>query len=680
MEYYGKIACVTVEELTAGDENFPAIMGYYCYKQLVNRGKINVVRPGKGTGSYALIDYSSLPQRYKDAFEAKHGGSPEALLKGQDTCNTFRIDSAARKFYFDKVLKNGEHIPDRTQEEYTVNASVLNALLADYNTQKQLRNALNNGTRINFESIHAKSEQLRRRYGHTLPKNAARLRSKITEYRECGYGCLISGHFANVHSLKVTKAAGDWIIAKRRSRVPVYNIDQIFNEYNSVAPMKGWKALQSKTTLMNFLEAPENKIRWADGVHGEQYAKNLYNYKHKTVMPTMRDALWYGEGTKLNLYYREYAGGKLVIKTLQVYEVIDAYSEVLLGYHISKTEDSVAQYYAYRMAVERAKHRPYEIVHDNQGGHKTLDSQGLFDGICHFHRATAPNSGQSKTIESLFGRFQSQILHRDWRFTGQNVKAKKEDSSPNMEFILSNREHLYTYWELLGAYAAAREEWNAMPHHATGIARNAMYVNSVNPETPEITDIDMIDMFWRRGESTNRFTSGGITIQIEKEKYTYDVFDEHGMPDMEFRAKHTGRDFVIQYDPTDMTAVWLCVESGSGLRKVAQAKPYLAVHRAIQEQEGGDMAFIRQIDELNKMARVRRQIEAAALENVHGVAPEQHGLVTPKLGGISAKELERLSDKVSAEISTIGQYQKELSNYDALDILRRSWKLNQIIK
>jgi hypothetical protein len=314
----------------------------------------------------------------------------------------------------------------------------------------------------------------------------------MLEYRKQGYKCLISGKLTNINTLKITEAAGDIIIALRRCRVPVYNTDQVFTEYNRIAERKGWKILKSKTTLVNFLEAPENKARWADAVYGELYVKNLLNYKHKTQMPGVRDALWYGDGTKLNLYYKDYVGGKLQIKTLQVYEVMDAYSEMLLGYHISNTEDAKAQYYAYRMAVERAGHRPYEIVHDNQGGHKKLGAQRFFDKICHFHRATAPHSGQSKTIENAFGRFQMQVLHKDWRFTGQNVGAKKDGSKPNIDFVLANKKNLYTRGELLNAYAAAREEWNAMLHHATGIARNFMYENSENPEAREITAISRI--------------------------------------------------------------------------------------------------------------------------------------------------------------------------------------------
>lgn len=206
--------------------------------------------------------------------------------------------------------------------------------------------------------------------------------------------------------------------------------------------------------MKKWLNSPSVEPLWYDAVYGEQAARQRYGRKHKTALPTRRDTLWYGDGTKLNLYYRDEQGK---VRTTQVYEVIDAMSEVLLGYCISDTEDYEAQYHAYRMAIQKSGHKPYEIVYDNQGGHKKLDSDGFIGKICRVHRPTQPYNGESKTIESVFGRFQAQVLHKDWRFTGQNVTAKKASSRPNVEFIEANKDSLYTLEELKDAYAAARE-------------------------------------------------------------------------------------------------------------------------------------------------------------------------------------------------------------------------------
>jgi hypothetical protein len=378
------------------------------------------------------------------------------------------------------------------------------------------------------------------------------------------------------------------------------------------------------------------------------------------------------------------------VKTTAVYEVMDAFSETLLGYHISDTENWEQQYNAYRMAVERSGCKPFEIVTDNQGGSKTKALQEFYRRLCRVARPTQPYNPESKSLESAFGRFQSQVLHRDWRFTGTNISAKT--GRANIEFVDANRESLYTLSELKTAYMEAREQWNAMPHPKTGRPRLEMYLNSQNPETQPIDRLDMIEMFWLYTGKPSTFTSAGITIQVNNQKYTYEPLDEFGMPDMDFRRRHTGQQFLVQYDPHDMTHVRLYVESPLGKRYVADAYPYIEVHRAIQEQEDGERSFLVRQNYINQHERIVRQIEAAALEEEHGVAPEQHGLNRPRLRGISARLQEDLGERVNGrtgerkrkmdngqltidnerdyEIVDVGLYEKELSNrvYDLAEM------------
>ena len=118
-----------------------------------------------------------------------------------------------------------------------------------------------------------------------------------------------------------------------------------------------------------------------------------------------------------------------------------------MGYHISDSEDYEAQYNAYRMAVQVSGHKPYELVHDNQGGHKKLQNSKFFDkivGPCSQNHGLH-TAGSPKTIESVFGRFQAEVLHKDWRFTGQNITTKKDTSRPNLERIERTRIN-FTLW------------------------------------------------------------------------------------------------------------------------------------------------------------------------------------------------------------------------------------------
>lgn len=660
MEYFENELCITYEELTSGND--PVISGA-TLRQNIKRGNIRRAQRGGGEGSYALIIYSSLPEKYKIRF-VERKGDPEQILKQQRMRDRVKTDDKARSFYEDyRYEMNGVEtgLSDKLKAEYTLNASVLNALIYDLEDKTTSRKMLGNSLATLWENVAATSENLRDIYHHTLPENQARLREKIRRYKKEGYISLISGKVGNKSTVKIIPEMGRQLIALRRSRVPVYNYAQIFDEINRIALEKDWKPLKSKRSMVQWFERPEIEPLWYDAVFGELAAHQRYGRKHKTKLPDRRDTLWYGDGTKLNLYYRDEEGK---IRTTMVYEVIDAYSEVLLGYYISDHENFEAQYNAYRMAIQVSGHKPFEIVHDNQGGHKRLEKEkdskevGFFDLICHIHRPTAPYSGQSKTIESIFGRFQSQELHKDWRFTGMNITATKAESRPNLEFIEENKDRLFTLDELKAHYAEARRAWNAAPHPATGIPRIEMYEKSENEETDVVTVHDMVDIFWIWAKRPATFTDQGIQITIGSLKKPYEVFSAPGEPDHEWRRKNTYRKFYVKYDPNDLRSIRLYWKDNAGqLRFERVAEPYMVVHRAIQDQAEGEAEFIRREQEANIRDRIERQVIAKEIEYAYGVAPEQNGLSTPKLKGVTKevqREIDRRTGKYSRDPEEIG--------------------------
>lgn len=655
MEYFNNEICVTYEELTSGDD---PVISYQTLRKNITRGNIKTAHRGGGEGSRAKILYSSLPEKYKARFVDKRG-DPVEILKEQRMRDRVKTDEKARAFYEGyRYEMNGVEtsLSDKLIAEYTLNASVLNALVHDLEDKITNRKMLGNSPATAWECVAATSENLREIYGHTLPENPSRLREKINRYKKEGYISLISGKVGNASTLKITEEAGKYLIALKRSRVPVYNDSRIFEEYNRTAPEKGWKPLKSRRSLAMWFNRPDVQQLWWDAVHGEMSSHQRFGRKHRTQLPGKRDTLWYGDGTKLNLYYMDGDGN---MRTTMVYEVVDAYSEVLLGYHISDRENFEAQYNAYRMAVQTSGHKPYEIVHDNQGGHKRLEKDkgtgqtGFFDMICHIHRPTAPYSGQSKTIESIFNRFQQQELSKDWRFTGMNITAKKANSRPNLEFIEENDDRLFTLDELKAHYAEARKAWNEAPHPATGIPRIQMYEQSVNEETDVVTVYDMVDIFWIWAKRPATFTDSGIEITIGGRKLPYEVYEKPGHPDHEWRKRNTYRTFYVKYDPNDLRSIQLYWKDNAGeLRKDRIAEPYMVIHRAIQEQAEGEAEFIRREQEANLRDRIDRQVLAKEIEYAYGVAPEQNGLNTPKLKGVTAevqREIDRRTKKYSRQ-------------------------------
>lgn len=673
MEYYNKILCVTFAELTGGVE---PVMKASTLRQNVCRSNIACARRGGGEGTQALYVWSSIPEKYRRRFVATYG-DPEEKMREAMTKASIKIDAKAREYYeaYTYMDKDGQerHLTEKMIEEYTINASVLGELEKMAARRQAIRSSLNAPMSGAWDLILDSSERMRESYGHTLPGTLARLKTRLKAWKADGYQSVVSGKLGNSSALKITGDFLRLIVALKRSKVPVYTDAQLFEKANEIAEERGWKPIRSLSGMKKWLNSPSVEPLWYDAVYGEQAARQRYGRKHKTALPTRRDTLWYGDGTKLNLYYRDEQGK---VRTTQVYEVIDAMSEVLLGYCISDTEDYEAQYHAYRMAIQKSGHKPYEIVYDNQGGHKKLDSDGFIGKICRVHRPTQPYNGESKTIESVFGRFQAQVLHKDWRFTGQNVTAKKASSRPNVEFIEANKDSLYTLEELKDAYAAARKEWNEGVHPATGERRIDMYEKSVNEETQEVTLHDMVDIFWVFTKRMATFTDQGLQVTIKGEKRQYEVCSSPGVPDHEWRMKHTYERFIVAYDPYDFASIRLYTKGTDGsLRFERTAEPYILIHRALQDQQGTDDAkFIRQEQEANLQDRIERTVAGRTIAAEHGTDAEQQGLHSPKLKGTTAdvqRQIDHRMERYSQppEQYQLGRHTKSLSLDDWLDVM-----------
>jgi hypothetical protein len=217
-----------------------------------------------------------------------------------------------------------------------------------------------------------------------------------------------------------------------------------------------------------------------------------------------------------------------------------------------------------------------------------------------------------------------------------------------------------------------------------GKSRLDVYRESVNPRSVELTPSIRRDLFWMTTAKPSTFTNYGITIVVNGVKHQFEVLREDGMPDLEWRSRNTGRQFYVQYDPRDFSEVRLLVKDANyGYQFVTMAKPYIQIHRALQDQTPEERRFIRAEQEDVKRERMRMYLENKSLELEHGVAPEQHGLASPGLKGISQKEFERLADSVEpAEPepqpskvypSSTGQAGKALSNmtYDEISAIDR---------
>lgn len=631
------------------------IMSQANYKQLKSR-YFETVRNG-GNGRTALISYNSIPERFKLKIEEEFG-DPYKTTKHTQFRNYLLFDENANTFFEDYTLDNGDPLPEVRKQEYKANASVLNAIHTITSQNSARRKALGGSSTKIWDKIAVIIQELpKHSYPHSLPSNVRRLKQKLKDYKTNGYESLIHRGFCNKNSEKINDDAKLWVLSRWADQVQrCATVNQLFKEYNIKAELEGWKQLKDSESLSNYLSITE--ALWTGHRYGELKAKAKFDYQQSTKLPSMRDSLWYSDGTKMNLYYQ--VGGKM--KTCQVYEVMDAFSEVLLGYHISESENYEAQYYAYKMAAETAGHRPYEIKFDGQGGHSKLQAGEFLSKMARISVKTKPYNGSSKTIESAFGRFQQQIMAKSWFFTGQNIESKKSESKANMEFILANKANLPTLEEAKEVYKQYRQEWNQETHFKSKQPRLEMYLNSTNPETPELNIWDMVDLFWITREKPVTVTPYGVGYKEKDVKYNYMVHTDDGLPDFKWLGTWIDKKVRIKYSPDDRSLIYLYEDTPLGLKRITGATTKVEVQRNAQEQQEFERSWMAKVELGIAQYRVERYNTMEKILEDHGVSAAQQGFNTPKISGVKSTY-----QKKGAKATSIGAYQKAISNVDTAD-------------
>lgn len=665
MEIYGKTLCVTFDELVKS-----GIMSEANYKKHVREGKFHVLQKG-GNGRKVLVAYGSLTDAVRSVYDTRYPDAKKYVQKQIVPMNErLKGDEKAANFFRTYTPK----ITMERQAEYMLNTKVLNAMIAKEMELKAMHNksGYQHKTLVR-NTIVSLCDSLRERYEHTLPKSATRLIEKYNDYKKRGYVALINGNVGNQVARKIGPKEGRLLLKLKRSKFPVYTDMQIFEEYNRIAEEKGLKRIESPNTITNYLYKTAVKLWWYASVHGEVAFKNEFMPLFDTQLPEMPNTLWYGDGTKLNLYYKDYdkRQKRMVARTIDVYEVMDACTEVFLGYSFGQ-ENFLTQYDAYRMALETWKIKPYEIVTDNQGGHKTKGAQTFFKKICHLHKTTMPHNGQSKSIESAFGRFQQQVLHKLYNFTGQNITAVKENSHVNIDLIMANIERLPTLEEVKEQYIQCRNEWNTMDHPTseTGMTRMEMYTTLNSPNAELLDDYEVADLFKIFSIASVKYGKQGYCFEIDKKEYRYQVYDESGQVDLNFHMQNVGESFRYRYDPKDMTVIELWKMTASGLVYAATATPKVKIHRATADRTEEENAYLFAQLRNNERARVAHHIASEELLLEECMSEAYTRLIIPRPTGVSEKSMDSYRNeyedgKLNAPVNYLkgtgpGTYEPEL--------------------
>lgn len=559
-EYHRNTLCVRANWL----EEVGIVSSSYL-QNLKSQGKVKRAKYGGGLGGYAWYIYESLPQRFRTTIEHDLGIDPYEESKTIPFDRYLKSDENAAAFFANYELADGRYLSEANQEaveEYTANVCIFNAIAKLYREITNANPKINKGTLWNrfSKAIHSQPKEIKQRYPFNLPTNSRALRAKFEacvlekankRYPLPGLEGLIHANYCNTHSAKITEEIGDWLLSTYC--LPLnYSIFELWNLYQNERCDRGWPVL-SESGIANYINTPERERIWTLARDGEEeYTKKYGHTLTKNRNRLFPNAHWAIDGTKLDaVHYWDNKAKMAAVCKINV--LIDVYSEKILGYSFSMTENHIDHFIALKMAVNEAGARPYLFTYDAQSAHRSKKMQELYDkltpkggGGTHYHHKVGR---KSNPIEQVFNRLQQQVVMKRWFSDGQSIKAKQSRSKANMEFIEANKGALPTFEELQMHWEIMVEEWNSRPRSKKTTKTRNEFFEQKSSHRNEIDVQERISMFWLNETKPKKYYAHGMPLTVAGEDYIYEVYDADGEVDIDFQVKYVQQSLIVSYDP-----------------------------------------------------------------------------------------------------------------------------------
>ncbi|MGV0980452.1 integrase catalytic domain-containing protein [Empedobacter falsenii] len=542
-EYQQNILCVASKWLWENE-----IISEGNYKKMCSTGKIKKVSVG-GNGRRALVAYESIPDRFKTKIKAL-AGDPYEQVRYVVLADYIEYDLEAEKFYKSYLLEDGSNLPEEKQKEYTHQATIFNAVnhvATNVVVQRKFGGKAKMWSKM-LEAI----QNLPTTWLHTRYKNELSFKRAFKKYLNDGYEANVSGKFLNTNTVKITGDIADFLLAQYCLPIK-YSVPEVMDVYNEVREKNGWKSIAEKT-ILTWLNKPEQMRKWYAARHGKDaYMKKYGHSLSRDRSDFFPNSWWSIDGTKLDWVHYEDNKQKMAA-SMKIDVVFDVYSEKIIGWDIAFTENHAAHFRAIKQAVNVAGARPYLLTYDNQSGHKSSKMQDLYDRLMPEKGTHYPHMVGRKTgspAEQIFNRLQQQVIGKMWFSDKQSIKVRKEDNKPNTDFLIEFKGALPTKEELWQWFELAVIQWNSKSRRDMTICRNDLYAEEA-PFRSELDYMDQMSLFWLDESKPKKYYGHGMPMTVEGKDYLFEVYDENGQIDMEFRRNYVGEQLIVRYDPEQL--------------------------------------------------------------------------------------------------------------------------------
>lgn len=527
MEYYGNTICISKADLTRDDrpeltsssmENFDIsrfrkgaserdlapIMGDNCYKQLVNRGRIKVIRKGIGRSVTALVELKSLPEKYRKAVERKYGTASGEYAREWFKAHYVK-DTEAWAYFSRVLLPSGKRLSPQEVAQYVIDASTLEAVIRLMDDTIIRRN-VTQGPKPTWEEMAGAMSFYREEYGHTLPLTASRLSSRVKEFKKHGYASLLSGKYGNqcrrLVSMDVERVLLS--IASRPNKPWINEVHTIYQSFREglvelydtetgeLYDPERYPDL-SLSAVRYYLTKPENMVL----VDYRQMSGTTFMHEQRPHV--LRHAPTYSL-SKVTMDDRDLPRKlKDTKQRPKAYYAYDVRSGAVIGHAYSRDKDRglVVEMFRdmFRLLYANGWGCPGEVEVENhlmtQWKEDFLKAGTVFPCV----RFCAPQNSQEKSAETYNRVKKMSFEHRAQigvgRFYAKSKKYRTEAKKVYDQYNDTYEDARYYDWDqLIADDLAVIREYNNSPHpdkkRYGGRTRWEVLAEFVNPNLPEI--------------------------------------------------------------------------------------------------------------------------------------------------------------------------------------------------
>ena len=653
MEYYGKILCISYNDLTYDDrpvmvngkadysrsrtlkgvhpstlseEELAPIMSIPNYKKLAAKEKINVVRSGRGLGGYVLVEIATMPLRFQERIKLKYGDMKEDVIRNW-LGSHYHIDAKAREFYTRFRFDNGDTLPPEHIQEYTVNASVIEAVMRAMEDATFMRKAMKAGP-VNWGELAGAISYYQAEFGHTLPVSSNRFKKRVNDFTANGYDSLISRKFMNQNRRKVTYDIERLLLSIDAQPEQPFNTT-VWEQYNlfvqgelelydpetgevlnpaDFTDKDGNPLVLSPATVANYLNNPKNKAlrgklhmsQWDfNNAYRPYHLRSIGEYSLSKVSLDDRDLPRpMKDGNRVKAYYAyDVVSGAVVGYAYNRYKTTELFLDCMRN--MFQTLDRNGMYIPAELEVE------HHLVSDFADG--LMQAGTVFPLI----RWCNPGNSREKRAEHKNREKKYGVEKRTQVGIGRWY-AKLEANRPKEEKVYDEKNNTYkvktySYEELVADDIRAIETFNAQPHpnqkRYPGMSRWDVLCAHQNPN---LAPWDKAVLY--------RFIGQHTETTIRQNTYCTVMYNQYGLPSPEIIEKLEPRNYKVDaYYLPDADGTINEVYIYQNGRYIATCKPVARYNENTAEQTEYDKAayteqskYVAQFDKMMKDGKIKR--------------------------------------------------------------------------